>query len=52
VLAIVNAAAEAYRGAIPADRFHDPYMSGEELDREIAAGSRSPGSRSTASSSA
>jgi GNAT superfamily N-acetyltransferase len=38
VLAIVNAAAEAYRGVIPADRWHEPYMSAEELDREIAAG--------------
>jgi GNAT superfamily N-acetyltransferase len=38
VLAIVNAAAEAYRGVIPADRWHDPYMPAEELDREIAAG--------------
>ena len=38
ILAIVNAAAEAYRGAIPPDRFHDPYMPAEELDAEIAAG--------------
>ena len=38
VLAIVNAAAEAYRGVIPEDRWHDPYMSAAELDREIAAG--------------
>ena len=38
VLAIVNAAAEAYRGVIPEDRWHDPYMSATELDREIAAG--------------
>ena len=38
ILAIVNAAAEAYRGVIPADRWHDPYMSGDELAREIAAG--------------
>jgi GNAT superfamily N-acetyltransferase len=38
VLAIVNAAAEAYRGVIPADRWHDPYMSGEQLKRDIAAG--------------
>jgi GNAT superfamily N-acetyltransferase len=38
VLAIVNAAAEAYRGAIPADRWHEPYMDAAELDREIAAG--------------
>lgn len=35
---IVNAAAEAYRGVIPADRWHEPYMSGEELDAEIASG--------------
>ena len=38
VLAIVNAAAEAYRGVIPADRWHEPYMDAAELDREIAAG--------------
>ena len=38
ILAIVNAAAEAYRGVIPADRFDDPYMGAAELDREIAAG--------------
>jgi GNAT superfamily N-acetyltransferase len=38
ILAIVNAAAEAYRGVIPADRWHEPYMSAGELDSEIAAG--------------
>jgi GNAT superfamily N-acetyltransferase len=38
IFAIVNAAAEKYRGVIPADRWHDPYMSREELDGEIAAG--------------
>jgi GNAT superfamily N-acetyltransferase len=38
VLAIVNAAAEAYRGVIPADRWHQPYMPRDELDGEIAAG--------------
>jgi GNAT superfamily N-acetyltransferase len=38
ILAIVNAAAEAYRGVIPADRWHEPYMAAGELDREIAAG--------------
>ena len=38
ILAIVNAAAEAYRGAIPADRWHEPYMDAGELDAEIAAG--------------
>ena len=38
ILAIVNVAAEAYRGVIPADRWHEPYMPASELDREIAAG--------------
>ena len=38
ILAIVNAAAEAYRGVIPADRWHEPYMPAAELDGEIAAG--------------
>jgi GNAT superfamily N-acetyltransferase len=38
ILTIVNAAAEAYRGVIPADRWHEPYMPAAELDEEIAAG--------------
>jgi GNAT superfamily N-acetyltransferase len=38
MVAIVNAAAEAYRGVIPADRWHEPYMPRAELDAEIAAG--------------
>jgi GNAT superfamily N-acetyltransferase len=38
ILAIVNAAAEAYRGVIPADRWHEPYMPQDELATEIAAG--------------
>jgi GNAT superfamily N-acetyltransferase len=38
ILAIVNAAAEAYRGVIPADCWHEPYMRAHELDREIEAG--------------
>ena len=38
VLAIVNAAAEAYRRVIPEDRWHEPYMSADALDAEIAAG--------------
>ena len=33
-----HAAAEAYRGVIPADRWHEPYMSREELHSELAAG--------------
>jgi GNAT superfamily N-acetyltransferase len=40
ILAIINAAAEAYRGVIPADRWHEPYMGARELDSEIAAGVR------------
>jgi GNAT superfamily N-acetyltransferase len=40
ILAIVNAAAEAYRGVIPADRWHEPYMEAGELATEIAAGVR------------
>jgi GNAT superfamily N-acetyltransferase len=35
---IINAAAEKYHGVIPADCFHDPYMSREELAAEIAHG--------------
>jgi len=38
MFAIVNDAARAYRGAIPADRWHEPYMPREELESEIAAG--------------
>jgi GNAT superfamily N-acetyltransferase len=38
ILAIVNAAAEAYRGVIPDDRWHEPYMDLRELDDEIADG--------------
>jgi GNAT superfamily N-acetyltransferase len=38
ILAIVNAAAEAYRGVIPADRWHEPYMPLSELEAEMAAG--------------
>ncbi len=38
VLTIVNDAAVAYRGVIPADQWHEPYMPADELDGEIAAG--------------
>jgi N-acetylglutamate synthase-like GNAT family acetyltransferase len=38
MLAIVNDAAHAYRGVIPADRWHEPYMPADELAREIAEG--------------
>ena len=35
---IINEAAEKYRGVIPADCWHEPYMSRADLEREIAAG--------------
>jgi GNAT superfamily N-acetyltransferase len=38
ILAIVNAAAEAYHGVIPTDHWREPYMPSRELDGEIAAG--------------
>lgn len=38
ILAIINDAARAYRGVIPDDRWHEPYMPAEELAQEIAAG--------------
>lgn len=37
-LAIVNEAAQAYRGVIPADRWREPYMPLDELENEIADG--------------
>jgi GNAT superfamily N-acetyltransferase len=40
IYAIVNEAAEAYRGVIPADRWHEPYMPREELRHEIESGVR------------
>lgn len=40
IFAIVNDAARAYQGVIPADRWHEPYMPLEELKDEIAAGVR------------
>lgn len=36
--AVINDAAEAYRGAIPADCWHEPYMAKGELRREMKAG--------------
>jgi GNAT superfamily N-acetyltransferase len=38
ILAIVDVAAEAYRGVIPEDCWHEPYMPAQELESEIAAG--------------
>jgi GNAT superfamily N-acetyltransferase len=36
--AIINDAAQAYRGVIPADRWQEPYMPDDELAHEIADG--------------
>jgi GNAT superfamily N-acetyltransferase len=38
ICAIINDAALAYRGVIPADRWHEPYMPVDELEREIENG--------------
>jgi N-acetylglutamate synthase-like GNAT family acetyltransferase len=38
ILAIVNDAAQAYRGVIPVDRWHEPYMPTDELEKEISSG--------------
>ena len=35
---IINDGAQAYKGIIPADRWHEPYMSLEELEHEIGDG--------------
>src|SRR5688500_596142 len=35
---VVNRAAVAYRGVIPPDCWHEPYMGRADLDREIEAG--------------
>ena len=36
--AIINDAAQAYKGVIPADRWHEPYMPMDELSQEIRDG--------------
>lgn len=38
MLEVINQAAQRYRGAVPAEFLHEPYMSLAELEREIAAG--------------
>jgi GNAT superfamily N-acetyltransferase len=35
---IINDAAIAYKGVIPGDRWHEPYMSGDELRKQIDDG--------------
>ena len=38
ILGVINDAAIAYRGVIPADRWHEPYMSESDLEIQIAEG--------------
>jgi N-acetylglutamate synthase-like GNAT family acetyltransferase len=38
ILTIINEAASAYKGIIPADRWHEPYMSAQELQNQIDDG--------------
>ena len=38
ILEVINDAAQAYKGVIPDDRCKEPYMSAEELRKEIEAG--------------
>jgi len=38
IFTIINDGAQAYKGIIPADRWHDPYMPREELRDQIDAG--------------
>jgi GNAT superfamily N-acetyltransferase len=43
ILKIINAAAGAYCGVIPEDRWHEPYMGAGELESEMADGVRFSG---------
>jgi len=38
IYSVINDAAMAYKGVIPADRWHEPYMSMHELQQQIAEG--------------
>ena len=40
ILQVINDAAQAYRGVIPGDRWKEPYMSAEELRKEMEDGVR------------
>ena len=46
IFEIINQSAMAYKGAIPADQWHEPYMPRSELDAELARGVRFYGCRS------
>ena len=38
ILAVINDGAQAYKNVIPADRWNEPYMSREELQRQLNDG--------------
>jgi GNAT superfamily N-acetyltransferase len=40
ILEVINDAAQVYKGVIPDDRWKEPYMSADELRKEIEAGVR------------
>jgi len=40
ILAVINDGASAYKGVIPKDRWHEPYMSDADLASEMEAGVR------------
>ncbi len=40
ILALINESAQAYKGVIPEDRWHNPYMSEQYLKNEIEEGVR------------
>lgn len=38
IYTIINNAAQAYKGIIPADRWHEPYMTKDQLRQQIREG--------------
>jgi len=38
ILKIINAAAKVYRGVVPAEHWHEPYMTALQLTQDIASG--------------
>ena len=38
IFAVINEAAQAYRGVIPPDQWHEPYMPEDQLESAIAQG--------------
>ena len=38
ILQVINDGASAYKGVIPDDRWHEPYMPADEIRHEMASG--------------